>query len=135
MKDFVRVAQAARRREEQRQAQLQRDRDMAEANGKARSLLQSICGEELAREFDAKGFITIEQEGYKFEIPANAFVRCTDPNGKRADLCIHTVSFQVNPVDEICIAYLHIRHKLAAYMKEAIPHGAEKGFQRTPKAA
>lgn len=135
MRDFVRLAQAERRRAEQRQAQSERDKDMAEANGKARSLLESICGIKLAREFDKRGYITIEQDGYRFEIPANAFIRCTDPSGKRADLCIHSQGLQVNPIDEIIVAYLHIRHKLAAYMREAIPHGADRGFQKVPKAA
>lgn len=135
MKDIVRLAQAEQRRAEQRQAQLERDAKDVVADGKARSLLESICGSKLAREFDSCGFITIEQEGYKFEIPANSFIRCTDPNGKRADLCIHSQGLQVNPIDEIILAYLHIRHKLAAYMGEAIPHGAERGFQRIPQAA
>lgn len=130
MKDFVRLAQAERRRAEQRQAQLERDAEMAEANGKARSLLESICGAKHAREFDAFGFIRVEQDGYAFEIPANNFVRCTDPNGKTAQLCIHTRSFSCNPIDEIILAYLHIKHKLAAYMKEAILHGAQKGFKK-----
>ncbi len=130
MKDFVRLAQAERRRAEHLQAMLERDAKTAEASGKARSLLESICGPKLAREFDAKGFITVEQDGYTFEIPANDFIRCTDPNGKRANLCIHSQSFQVNPVDEILLAYLHIRHKLAAYMKEAIIQGGDKGFKK-----
>lgn len=135
MQATIRLVRAERAREEQRQAQLQHDKDMAEANGKARSLLESICGEKLAREFDNWGFISIEQDGYKFEISANDFVRCTDPNGKRADLCIHAQGFQCNPIDEIILAYLHIRHKLVAYMREAIPHGAERGFQKVPKYA
>lgn len=130
MKDFVRLAQA-----EQRQAQLERDAKMVEANGKAKSLLASICGEKHAREFDAHGFITVKQSGYTFEIPANTFIRCTDPNGKTAQLCIHTRSFQCNPIDEIILSYLHIKHKLKAYMKEAITHGAQRGFQRMPVAA
>ena len=130
MRDFVRLAQAERRRAEQRQAQLERDKDMAEASGKARSLLESICGSKLAREFDNCGYITVKQNGYRFEIPENNFVRCIDPNGKYAELCIHTQGFQCNPIDEIILSYLHIRHKLAAYMKEAILHGAERGFQK-----
>lgn len=130
MQATIRLARAERVREDQRQAQLLRDKDVAEANGKARSLLESICGPKLAREFDNCGFITVEQDGYKFEIPANSFIRCTDPNGKHADLCIHSQGFQCNPIDEIIIAYLHIRHKLAAYMKEAIVHGAERGFKK-----
>jgi hypothetical protein len=72
----------------------------------------------------------VKQEGYTFEIPANAFIRCIDPNGKRADLCIHSKSFSCNPIDEVILAYLHIKHKLAAYMAEAIAHGAQKGFTK-----
>lgn len=135
MQATIRLARAERARAEALRLQAERDAKMAEANNKARSLLEQICGEKLAQEFDRKGFITIEQSGYKFEIPPNAFVRCTDPNGKRADLCIHTLGFQCNPIDEIAIAYLHIRHKLADYMNEAIPHGAERGFQRIPRVA
>ncbi len=131
----IRLARAERARVEARQAQERRDKDKAEANGKARSLLESICGEKLASQFDDKGFITIKQDGYTFDIPANSFISCTDPNGKTAFLCIHTRGLQVNPIDEIILAYLHIRHKLAAYMKEAIVHGAQRGFQETPKAA
>jgi len=130
MKEFVRVAQAARRRETQRQAQLQRDKDMAQANDKAMSLLQQICGKKLAREFDTFGYITVKQNGYKFEIPANAFIRCTDPNDNTADLCIHTRSFQCNPIDEIILAYLHIRHKLADYMRVAVLHRQQKDFKK-----
>jgi len=130
MKEFIRLAQAERRRAEQRQAQLQRDKDMAKANDKAKSLLQQICGEKLAREFDLKGSITVEQDGYIFEIPSNSFIHCTDPNGKKSDLCIHSRGFQVNPIDEIILAYLHIKHKLVDYMKVAILHGAEYGFKK-----
>jgi len=118
MRDFVRLVQAERARAEQ-----------AKASDTARSLLGSICGPILAKEFDVKGYITIKQDGYTFEIPPNGFVRCTDPNGKRADLCIHSLGFQCNPIDEVIIAYLHIRHKLAAYMSVAVKHGAEPGFQ------
>lgn len=132
MRDTIRLARAARAREEQRQAQEKRDLKMAVANNKARSLLESVCGSDAAREFDTKGFVTIKQDGYKFEISANDFTRCTDPNGKTAELCIHTLSFSCNPIDEIIIAYLHIKHKLAAYMREAIPHGAQRGFQQVP---
>lgn len=126
----IRLAQAAQRRAEQYAEQLQRDKDKAEASGKARNLLESICGTELAAEFDTVGYITMKQNGYTFEIPANDMIRCIDPNGKRADLCIHTQGLQVNPIDEIIIAYLHIKHKLADYMRVAILHGADRGFTK-----
>ncbi len=135
MRDAIRLAHAARARRNAQEAAERNDARLVEANGKATSLLQSICGEKLAREFSAKGYITIQQDGFKFEIPPAQFVRCTDPNGKRAELCIHTQGFQCNPIDEIILAYLHIRHKLAAYMKEAVVHGAQSGFTTVIKAA
>jgi len=126
----IRLAQAAQARAERYEEQLRRNKDRNEADGKARSLLESICGTELALQFDTCGYIVVKQNGYTFEIPANSFVRCTDPNGKTADLCIHTQGFQCNPTDEIIIAYLHIKHKLADYMRVAVTHGAEKGFKK-----
>lgn len=126
----IRVAQAAQRRAEHYAEQLQRNKDRTEASGKARSLLESICGTKLALQFDTVGYITVKQNGYTFEIPANDMVRCIDPNGKQANLCIHTQGFQCNPLDEVIIAYLHIKFKLAEYMKVAITHGAQQGFKK-----
>jgi len=105
------------------------------ANIKATALLSNVCGPEHGLEFENTGQITVYEQDYKFVIKPGEFVGCTDPNGKKARLCIHTLGFQCNPIDEIIIAYLHIRHKLVAYMREAILHGAEHGFQRVPKAA
>lgn len=101
------------------------------ANIKATALLGNVCGVENGLEFENTGQITVREQGYKFIIKPGEFVYCTDPNGKTARLCIHTMGFQCNPIDEIIIAYLHIKHKLAAYMKEAIAHGAQSGFQKT----
>jgi hypothetical protein len=100
------------------------------ANLKATALLKNVCGEKLGEEFDKTGRITVKEHGYIFVIEPGQFVRCTDPNGKSARLCIHTSGFQVNPIDEVVIAYLHLRHKFDDYMKLAIVHGAESGFQR-----
>jgi hypothetical protein len=135
MRGVIQLAQAARRQAEALERQRERDRQMAESNDKALSLLEQICGERAVREFKACGYVTIKKDGYKFEIPANAFVRCIDPNGKRAELCIHTLGFQCNPIDEIIMSWLHIKHKLAAYLREAIPHGADRGFQKNLKSA
>jgi len=101
------------------------------ANIKATALLRNVCGEEYGVEFESTGRITVQEQGYTFVIKPGEFVSCTDPNGKKARLCIHTISMQVNLIDEIVIAYLHIKHKLVAYLKEAIVHGAEKGFTKT----
>ncbi|MHA2279693.1 MAG: hypothetical protein ACXAC5_02200 [Promethearchaeota archaeon] len=98
------------------------------ANIKATALLRNVCGDRLGDEFESCGCITVEEQGYRFVIRPGEFVACTDPNGKTARLCIHTIGFACNPIDEVVIAFLHIKHKLAAYMREAIFHGAESGF-------
>ena len=102
------------------------------ANIKATALLKNVCGETHALEFENTGSITVHEQDYKFVIRPGEFVGCTDPNGKTARLCIHTLSFAVNPIDELIIAYLHIKNKLVPYMREAIAHGAETGFQKIP---
>jgi len=135
MRGVINMARQARQQAEAEERRRERDRKYAEASDRATKLLAQICGKKSAEQFKDCGFVTIEQDGYRFEIPANAFVRCTDPTGKHADLCIHTSGFQCNPIDEIIIAWLHIKHKLAAYMAEAVVHGHDRGFQRVPKVA
>lgn len=130
MQDVIQTARYARNQADAMERQREHDGKFAAANDKALSLLEQICGERAVQQFKVRGYVAIEQDGYKFEIPANALVRCTDPNGKRANLCIHTQSFQVNPIDDIILSWLHIKHKLAAYLKEAIPQGVECGFQQ-----
>jgi len=98
------------------------------ANIKATALLRNVCGEKLFNEFESTGQITVNEQGYEFVIKPGEFVGTTDPNGKTARLCIHTIGFQCNPIDEVVIAFLHIRHKLAAYLHEAIVHSPQQGF-------
>jgi hypothetical protein len=105
------------------------------ANIKATALLRNVCGEKLFNEFESTGQITVEEQGFKFEIKPGEFVKTTDPNGKTARLCIHTIGFACNPIDEVVIAFLHIKHKLAAYLKEAIVHGPQPGFSTKLKDA
>lgn len=93
------------------------------ANIKATALLKNVCGETMATEFDKVGHITVKAHGYRFVIKPGQSVECTDPNGKSARLCIHTMNFSVNPIDEVVIAYLHLMHKFDDYMKLAIVHG------------
>lgn len=100
------------------------------ANIRATGLLHRVCGEKLGREFDETGGITVREQGYEFVIKPQEWVQCTDPNGKTAKLCIHTIGFQCNPIDEVIITYLHIRHMLPKYMAEAIAHGADRGFDK-----
>src|SRR5690606_9937696 len=79
------------------------------ANYKAKCLLRTVCGDELYQEFESRGQITVQNEGYTFEIAPSEFVKCTDPNGKKAKLCIHTQALSCNPIDELVIAYLNIK--------------------------
>jgi hypothetical protein len=100
------------------------------ANLKATTLLKMVCGEELGKEFEKMGHITVKSQGYTFVVSPRSFVECTDPNGKKARLCIHVQSYQCNPIDELTIAYLHIKHQLAEYLDEAILQGHDAGFQK-----
>lgn len=102
------------------------------ADAKARSLLRLVCGDKLADQFLETGYLSMTNEGYKFIIKPMSWVQCTDPNGKTAELCIHTVGFSVNPVDEVIIAYLNIKHKLKEYLSTAILHRVQPGFQKLP---
>lgn len=101
------------------------------ANMKATALLKNVCGEEHALEFENTGQIVVKERGYRFAIRPGDFLTCTDPNGHTARLCIHTLGFQVNPIDEVIIAYLHIKHQFEAYMQEAVVHSPEPGFSKT----
>lgn len=98
------------------------------ADLKATGLLRSVCGNVLADEFEKTGGITIEQNDYKFHMKPNSFVDCWDANGRHTRLCIHTVNFMVNPIDELTIAYLNIRNKFYEYMRMAVYHGMSPGF-------
>jgi len=105
------------------------------ADVKATALLQTVCGKAYAKFFKIKGYITVKNMGYSFKVAPGKFVECTDPNGKTASLCIHTVNFSCNPIDEVVIAYLHIKNHLAEYMDKAVAHSAQAGFQRSPEIA
>lgn len=100
------------------------------ANIKATALLLKVCGKELAKEFEASGSMTIKQDGFTFVITTGEFVDCTDPAGKTARLCIHTVGFSCNPIDEVIISYLHIRNRLQEWLNMAVAHSAQSGFSK-----
>jgi hypothetical protein len=100
----------------------------AEANAKASALLRMVCGQEHYDHFQAKGCVVVEKDGWTFRLKPGAFVDCLDPQGRKGRLCIHTVALSCNPIDEIVLAYLHIRHKFDEYMATAIVHGCERGF-------
>lgn len=103
------------------------------ANIKATTLLYKVCGEESGRMFDNHGYIIVKKHGYQFQIKPNQFVECYDPDGHKGMLCIHTQSFAVNPIDELLIAYLHIKNKFDEYMDLAVLHAHDRGFQKNRK--
>ena len=98
------------------------------ADLKAASLLKHVCGEEAYNEFKEKGRVTTANEGYKFILVPGQFLKVTDPNGKRADLCIHTFNFSCNPTDEVILSYQYIKHEFHWFMKTAIVHSPQSGF-------
>jgi len=114
-------------------------RDVADA--KATVLLRRVCGEELAQEFERDGKITVFQRGYRFVIRPGQFVKVFDKHDVQATLCIHTFSFNCNPIDELSIAYLNIKHRFDEYWRTAIMHGCGTDFlhpklsQKNPPAA
>lgn len=103
------------------------------ANIKATTLLKKVCGEELGEQFEKTGKIIVYKHDYRFEIAPGQFVSVTDPNGKTARLCIHTVGFSCNPIDEVIISYLHIRNKFDEWMAIAAAHSPQAGFQQRRK--
>jgi hypothetical protein len=102
------------------------------ANQKANELLKLVCGEEIFNEYLKRGFLHIENEGWSFLLKPNAHVQTFAPNGSSANLCIHTVNLSCNPIDEMVLAYLHIRHKMDEYLAIAIPHGIKGDFSLEP---
>lgn len=93
---------------------------------KATVLLKHVCGEEYYNEFVKHSRITIEHEGYTFVVAPGRFVKATDPYGHSVELCIHTVGFSCNPIDELVLAYLHIKNQFEWYMKTANIFGRGK---------
>lgn len=105
-----------------------RDERQRKANEKAELLLKLVCGSFKYEEYCLLGYITIEQDGWSFRIAPRAWVYCQDPKGEHAELCIHTANLSCNPIDEMVIAYLHIKHRMGDYLTIAIPHSATVGF-------
>ncbi len=123
------MIEADRQRRERAEKQ---HKEMLHANATAVELLASVCGQANADIFAKSGHVPLEHDGYNFKLRAGHFHRCTDPNGKTADLCIHTRSFSCNQIDEIVIAYLTIKNDFRRYMRMAVAHGAARGFIQDP---
>lgn len=92
------------------------------ADMKAIALLRLVCGEDHYEHFKKLGYISVVKNGWTFDIAPHQFVQCKDPDGRRAELCIHTVGLSCNPIDEVVLAYLNIKHKFEEYLGKAIVH-------------
>ena len=91
----------------------------AVAAAKANELLDLVCGSGSSVFLKENGYINVESHGFTFKLSPNAGVRAYSPSGGRADMCVHTYRRNCHPIDEIVIAYLHIKNKLASYLSEA----------------
>lgn len=95
---------------------------------KATALLEIVCGKKIATFFKKHGYIQAKTQGYEFTIRPGRWIQCTDPAGLSAELCIHTVNFSCNAIDEVVISYLHIHNDLSNWMKSGAIHNAQHGF-------
>lgn len=104
------------------------------AHMKASSLLNQVIGVEAMNFFIKHNYFILHSFGYEFVFAPNKWIKCTDRNGKTAQLCIHTKSFSCHPLDEVVIAYLHLKHRetFVEFMKTAILHH-DKGIERYPQ--
>lgn len=101
------------------------------ADMKATMLLKLVCGDNMYDYFLKYGHIITESEGYTFKITPGRWIHVTDYNGKTAELCIHTRNYSCNVIDEVVIAYLHIKDDVFSYMKTANVFHAQQGFNRS----
>lgn len=100
------------------------------ADMKATMLLKLVCGEKLYNMFVEHGYIEFHNNGYWFKMYPGKWIQCTDPNGRSAELCIHTANFNTNWIDELPIAYLNIRDDMFAFLRLANVFNAQQGFCR-----
>jgi hypothetical protein len=111
------------------QQQAQRDAEHAAGTARAVELMRSVCGEAATEQFAKDNCIILEHDGYEFTLRPDGMMRCRDPNGKEARLCIHTRGLCCHPLDEIIIAYLNIRHRFGDFMRTANVFGRNPGFR------
>jgi hypothetical protein len=97
---------------------------------KATELLKNVCGDDKLFEFMEHGYITASNHGYKFILTPSKFIRCIDPFGKLADLCIHTVGLSCHPIDEVIAAWLEIKWNMGEFMQTAIYQYEADDFRR-----
>lgn len=134
-------AELERRREEEQEHNrccVAKMIEQDKANRVAADMMLEVLGNKFATQFAEEGRITITENGYSFDIRPNRFIHCVDPDGGTAELCIHTVGMSCNPIDEMILAVLNIRHYFAEYMNKAIvhcPQGFHKPNQQKRKSA
>lgn len=99
--------------------QAERNANREKANQTAISMMYDFLGESFGKQFEAKGYVELTQNGYHFTVAPSANIRVADPKGNRAGLCIHTINFSCNPIDEIVIAVLNIQNRFYEFMAKA----------------
>lgn len=105
--------------------------EMANLAGQlAKSLLRQVCGDELADEFETREQISFKAHGYSFIVAPSRWIKATDPNGVKAELCIHTIGLSCHPIDEVTISYLNIMHNIKSWLKTAIVHPYGSKFDK-----
>ena len=89
------------------------------ADLKATVLLGQVCGKSAQEEFKQFGCISVSNGGYDFVFRPGQHVECKDPYGHIARLCVHTVGYACNVIDELVIGWLTIKHDFARYIKSS----------------
>lgn len=98
------------------------------ANWRATNLLKMVCGEQAYAEFNLLGSIMCRTKGYQFRLEPQKWIQCWDARGKQAQLCIHSVNYSVNPIDEVTMAWLCISDDLEQFFKTANVFVRDSGF-------
>lgn len=99
------------------------------ADLKATILLKMVCGDTHAEFFSKHGYLLVSKDGYQITLKPGAFFNITDPHGRSARLCVHTVNLSCNPIDEVVIAYLHIQNDFESWLRTANVF-SNNGFKR-----
>lgn len=104
-----------------------RQAEYAKANKTALSMMYDFLGDKFGKQFESQGYVELTQNGYTFTVAPSANIQVVDPKGNRAGLCIHTIGFSCNPIDEIVIAVLNIQNRFYEFMSKA-NYFSDRGF-------
>lgn len=112
-----------RREAEQREAAEEKRLRAADT---AVDMMFDVLGESAVDSYRKTKAIHVDHNGYHFEIGECKWIKCTDPKGGTALLCIHTIALSCHPVDEMVLAALNIKHHFREFMETAIYHDVRK---------